>query len=255
MAANFLEYSLALWDIRKNTDIRGDDTGTAIVCTVDTATRATIFTDGRGVASVTNAELTFTDGRITFYIDSATTSVDIMVMTAAGQALFLKAVTQSDSKILVNPDQRSQVLIIPFNGEAADGVKYETPFIMPVGSVVKDVYLNVLNATGSETMDVGLTTADPNGFLAIALLSAVGIVTGRGTVNGGSTIDFIDAITKGALLAPSRIQGTDVVAVNGAIVNEYYLVSTAQAVSYEQTNSITADGYIIIEFTLLPNNG
>jgi len=252
MGVNVQEYYLQLWNARTDLFIN-DDTGRFIVCTVDTAQRPVIFSDRFASSTITNSIGTLTDGVVQFYIDAGTTSVDLFIMTAEGQYYMIEDLTPSQHRLDVNPEVRDYTAVIPFNGEAADGVEFDSEINFPVGAVIMDCEVRVITLTASELLDVGLETTDPNGFLAAHSLAAAGLATSKGVTNGGANIDFVDAITRGALLSPGLIQGTDVVAVDGAVVHNHYLVATAAHLTYEQTNSITADGYILVKYYLTPD--
>ncbi len=252
MGVSLTEFYMQLWN--KRTDLAViDDTGRFIVTTVDTASRPVVYEDRQAGITITNSIGTISSGVIQFFIASATTIVDLSVMTAEGQYYFVEDLTPSQHKLMVDPEKREYLAIVPFNGEAADGVEFDSEINFPVGAVITDCEVRVINGTASEVLDVGLETTDPNGFLAALPLDSAGLVTSKGAANNGSNIDFVDAIQRGALLSPGLIQGTDVVAVSGAVVHNHYLVATAAHLTYEQTNSVTADGYILVKYYLTPD--
>ncbi len=76
----------------------------------------------------------------------------------------------------------------------AQTTETRTGFTLPATAIVHDVFLNVITADATETVDVGTmgTSNDPNGFLAAASLGATGLVF-------GSLLD--GAVTRGALLS------------------------------------------------------
>ena len=69
----------------------------------------------------------------------------------------------------------------------------QTSFTLPATAIVKDVYLNVIIADDTETVDVGTmgTSDDPNGYLEGVSLATVGLII-------GSLAD--GAVTRGVLL-------------------------------------------------------
>ena len=97
----------------------------------------------------------------------------------------------------------------------AQTTETQTEFTLPTNAITRDVYLNVITADATETVDVGTagTSNDPNGFLAAVSLASTGIV--KGSLADG-------AITLGALLYEETGTGADV--------------------AYARTHDITAGG-------------
>ena len=233
-----------------------DDTGRYTVMTINTATRPTIFSDRFGATTITNSIGTLTDGVIQFYIDAATTSVDISVTTALGQSRFIRALTADQHKLDIDQEKREQVLIVPFNGEAADGTDFDQLHSLPIGALVHEAQAVVISATASETLDIGLTTTDPNGFLSLAVLDAVGVVESGPVYTTGIIETFLSTVaTRGALLNGGVIGlvGVNIATDVGSDVGRKdFYVATARTISTTQRSSITADGYAVVMYTLLP---
>lgn len=215
MASNVREFHLHLWDNRIDRPIE-DETGSFIVLTQGTAARPTVYEDRFKAVTITNSQGTISDGDIQFYIDDQVTSVDLAVMTASGRAYFLEALTGSQHRVDVYPEERDYLLIIPFDGEASAGAAFDSGMALVAGSIIKDAYVRVLSATGGETLDVGLLATDPDGYLDAASLAALGAV-----------------FTPAGVLQPDS------------------LVSTTENVSYTQITTNTANGYIVIKYELL----
>ncbi len=249
MASNYVEFYLQLHDGRLDRPL-DDDTGVFNVLTAGSPVEATIFSDDLGTSGTNPG--TMTNGVIQFWIDSATTTVDISVMTADGYAFFLKAVSISNHRQVIWKEDRTQRLVVPF--AFSNATEVDTGFDFPANCIIKDVYLRVVTVDSGEDLDVGILASESNGdadgFLDAAIVSVAGVVDGKGAANGGTNIDYVDTIYAGAFLSPGLIQGTDVVAVSGAAVHKLYRTDgTAKSLSYTgSSGSDTAAGYIFVEY-------
>lgn len=90
----------------------------------------------------------------------------------------------------------------------------QTGFTLPTNAIVKDVFLNVITADATETVDVGTqgTSNDPNGFLAVASLATEGLVFGSladGAVTRGALLFEITEATTAAARKPDVTAGGD----------------------------------------------
>ncbi len=110
-----------------------------------------------------------------------------------------------------------------------------TDFTFPASAIVHDVFINVITADATETVDVGTagTSNDPNGFLAGASLANTGLVF-------GSLAD--GAVTRGALLFEIT-EATTAAARNPYIIGADPVTYTCSA------GSDTAVFDIIIDYT------
>ena len=116
MGSSFTEYQAQLINKRTQKPI-DDDTGTYIVMTASSAVLATIYSDDQGTApafTYANVASTMTNGEIRFWTSNSVTSVDITIMTAAGQAVFVSGLTPSQHRIEVDTESREQMLILPY---------------------------------------------------------------------------------------------------------------------------------------------
>jgi hypothetical protein len=89
-----------------------------------------------------------------------------------------------------------------------------TGFTLPDTAIVKDVFLNVITADATETVDVGTagTSNDPNGYLAAASLATEGLVYGSladGAVTRGALLFEITEATTAAARKPDITAGGD----------------------------------------------
>ena len=229
-----------------------DDAGVCNVLTADSPAEATIFSDNQGPSAPN--PLTFTDGRIKCFTNASVSTVDITIMTNAGRSVFIKGLTVSQHRVVIDSNRRDQVALIPF--AASDATEVDTGFDIPADAIIEDCYLLVTTLDVGETLDVGLLAAesggDANGFLILAGVATAGVSTGYATVNDGSTSDFFDAGTYGALLA-SQINGSDAAATSGGQVREFHRTDgVARSISYTgSSGSDTAAGFIVLHYTLL----
>lgn len=254
MGVALQEYYVQLWDMRTELFVN-DDTGRFTVMTINTATRPTIFSDRFGSSTITNSIGTITDGVIQFYIADSVASVDLTVTTALGQSIFIRGLTPSQHRIDIDQEKREQVMILPYNGEAAAGTDFNQLHVLPIGALVHEAQVVVITATASETLDIGLLVTDPNGFIDQAVLDAVGVVESGPVYTTGIIETFLGTLdVRGALLRG----GVSLVGVNiaGDVGSDTgrkdFYVATARAVTTTQRVTITADGYAVIKYTLLP---
>ena len=90
----------------------------------------------------------------------------------------------------------------------------QTEFTQPENAIVNDVFLNVIVADATETVDVGTmgTSNDPNGYLAAASLAVAGIVYGSladAAVTRGALLFEITEVTTAAARMPDITAGGD----------------------------------------------
>lgn len=136
-------------------------------------------------------------------------------------------------------------------GSNADNAERTTNFTLPAGCIVHDVYINVLTADATETVDIGTegTSNDPNGYASLLSLAATGIVRPGVTVTTGSNESYFSAATRGALLA-TFVAGTDATTDVGTYVEHPHILATADPVSFTcSSGTDTAVFDIIIDYT------
>lgn len=90
----------------------------------------------------------------------------------------------------------------------------QTAFTLPTNAIVHDVYLNVIAIDATETVLVGTmgTSNDPNGFLNLASIATLGLVTGDlldGSVTRGALLFEITEATTAAARRPCITAGGD----------------------------------------------
>ena len=99
-------------------------------------------------------------------------------------------------------------------GSEADNSERTTDFTFPAQVIVHDVFLNVVTVDAGETVLVGTegTSNDPNGFLNLSLISALGTVYGSlldGTITRGALLSEITEATTAAARRPCTTCGGD----------------------------------------------
>lgn len=90
----------------------------------------------------------------------------------------------------------------------------QTGFTLPANAIVHDVFLNIITADATETVDVGTqgVSNDPNGYLVGASLATEGLVFGSladGAVTRGELLFEITEATTAAARKPNIISGGD----------------------------------------------
>lgn len=227
-----------------------DDAGVCNVLTAGSPAEVTIYTDDRGTAA--SNPMTFTDGAVHFYTASTVTSVDLSILTTAGQACFVEGLTPSNQKVLVNTEKREQLLVVPFSAQTAET---DTGFDLPANMLLSIPYLKVTTVDATETIDFGIlsseTGGDANGFIAAASVATAGIVLPVQVTNGANEA-YVSTFTLGALLGAGRV-GTDVATDNGmAGIAGYLTDGTAESITYTgSAGSDTAAGYLCLPYTVL----
>jgi len=144
--------------------------------------------------------------------------------------------TTNDYKLAANTKFIRKQAVIHCVGSDADNAERTTSFTFPAGSIVHDVFLNVITVDATETVDVGTegTTNDPNGFLAAVSLATAGLVF-------GSLAD--GAVTRGALLSETTEAVT-------AAARKPAIIAAADPVSFTcSAGTDTAVFDIIIDYT------
>ena len=239
MASNFVEWYLQLWNARLDQPIN-DDTGIYNVLTADDPAELTIYSDAQGSSQANPG--TMTDGVIRFWTASTTTSCDISVLTAAGQSFFLEGVTQSNHKIVVNPDASEYTMVVPYAAVGAS-VSVDTGFTGPANGIVREVWLKATTLGTGFLIDVG-TTTDPNGFIVEQTVATTGY-----KVMGDTLTSISVSGSVGALLVAAT-------ATNGGNHLGYVRANQTSGASIVYTNvtvsSAAGGGYIFLRYTRMP---
>jgi len=183
------------------------------------------------------------------------TSVDLSILTATGFAVFIESATQACGKVLINLEDRNQLLVVPFLFN--DNAVADTGFDLPAGLLIEEALLRVTTADADETIEFGFDNAtesgDLDGLIDAASLASTGYVELAGQITGGSNIDYLGTEYRGALLC-THIDGADAVAtVGGSTVKKYITDGTIKSLVYTcSAGSDTARGYFIVKYEVLP---
>ncbi len=169
MASNYLEYQVNVLDLRLNRPI-SDSTGKFTVLTAGTSTVATAYSDGLGTALTLPG--TLNNGVARFFLDASVATFDFVVLTATGQARYMRGLTQSNQNVRLDPEQVNQRLFLPFT-TSLSGVVYPTGFSLSTSMLVKDCKLRVNVADGTAVVDVGNSTG-PTNFLIGCSIATTG---------------------------------------------------------------------------------
>lgn len=263
MASNYQEWYFQLVNRRTGRPV-DDDTGLFIILTASDPTRLTAYSDGNGTSLTQPA--TMTNGVCRFWLDSSTTSADVSILTAAGRAYFLEGVTPSQHRVDVDPERTDYQFIVNWHANTASNAVADTGFDLIAGMRIKDVFVHVTTAIATGcTMDIG-RSGDTDGFLdGINAGSSTGWRTGNVVAISGDTslahANYIqvtqfrgaDLIDYGAGIATATTGGE-----KGFWAPKPYLVTAATSLVWVLTLSNTAgtgEGYIYLEYDLLPTMG
>ncbi len=155
--------------------------GVAYVAAVGDAAKQAI-TDEAG-ASLTNP-IALTTGGAEFNIPDGVASVDLYIMAPGGQFVVRKAVVPgAEPDIAVDVSILNQTLVIPFSiDDTTAATETDTLFDEPAKAIfLPTPFIDVLTLDATESMDVGTDSTDSgdaDGFLAVILTSATGLVKG-----------------------------------------------------------------------------
>jgi len=242
-------WSIQLSDERKGLKIN-DNSGVANVLVDGSPTEVTLYADE--VATAKSNPLTFTDGFVDFWTAESVSSVDISILTAAGEAIFISGQSASEVRINVDTQKREQTLMIPF---AASTAETDTGFDLPANLLLESCCVRVTTVDATETLDVGLLSSEAGGD-ANGLISAISVAT-AGVIQpivytNGSNEAYVSAFVGGALMYAGRV-GTDLDQDNGMAGSLGYVTDgTAKSITHTGTaGSDTAAGYIILKYVKL----
>jgi len=255
MANNYTEYFVQLVNARTKLAIN-DDTGVCNVLTANDPAEITIYSDDQGTAA--SNPLTMTNGQIRFFTANSTTSVDLSILTAAGQAVFVEGLTSSEHRVDIDTEKRGQLLVVPFKF-LSGGTVVDTGFDFPAKCRINpfDLGVRVITIDATETIDIGLlaseTGGDEDGFATLASTATTGYVNLIPQITGDTTIDHVGTNYVGALLATSISAANAVSLVGGwTPICNYVTDGVAKSLTYTPSSSDTMAGYFFIGYDLLP---
>jgi len=238
MASNYVEWDLRLIDRRTNKPI-DDDSGVCNVLTEDDPSEVTIYSDAQGTSA--SNPLTMTDGQIRFFTDSATTAVDLSVLTANGHSYFLESISQSDHRIVVDPDKTEYLLVLPYQVVGASETVVDTGFDLSANMLVKNCFVHVTTVGTGAAIDIGTSTAT-DGFVDGVLVTTTG---------------YPATLIEEALVSGSSLHGALLSNTSGGYVRKYHVRANATSganITYINTtsSSTAGEGYIYFEYVRVP---
>ena len=278
MASNFVEFYVQLIDSRTDNAL-DDDAGLFTVHQAGVPLEEVIFSNDSGTSLSMPA--TMTDGVIQFWIDSATTSVDLNVMDEKGRSWWLPGLTVSDHRIKVDPFQLNYTLVGSWailSAHVADvvsAVKAPVSGGLPAGIKINDVWVHkTLSGVGLGAgllLDFGVS-GDPNGFIDGITASTTGydmvdvdLTVASGTAAGLSVVMAIQ--TRGLLLVDTVVGESiseSLGRAKGLFTRKPYmitLVTTTNNLVFALTGTsgcatgLSSRGYVYYEYTLALTQG
>lgn len=250
MANGYTEQYFQLFNTRTRAPI-DDDSGVCNVLVASSPVEVTLYSDQNGTSAAN--PIAFTNGAIRFFVADTVTTFDLSILTASGDACFAKACTKDMHRIDINPDERTQTLVVPF--AASDNTETDTGFDLPSNCILwpYGLDLRVVTVDSTETIDVGILSSeangDANGFVAAASVATGGLVQLIPQITGGTNIDYGSTNYVGVLLC-TVIAGADAVATVGGWTPKSYLTDgVAKSITYTgSAGSDTAAGYIYLTY-------
>lgn len=256
MAAGYTEYYVQLVNKRTKAPI-DDDTGKYIVMTADSAVLATIYSDAQGTAPAfvaTNVASTISNGIIRFWTASSVESVDITILTAAGQAIFVSALTPSQHRVEVDTEESEQLLIFPYYNYiplpyvsasiTATASIWGNGLSIPSNTITKDCWVRTETLGTTQVLNIGVS-GTPSGLLQAVTAAATGYhVCQRGLIASAGTATFYLGnllCTVTAFMDTPYPLGT-ATASTGALVFNTVTVTTLAA----------GTGWVYLKYDLLP---
>ena len=259
MASNYVEWYFQLFNRRTGRPI-SDSTGLYRVLTNGAATNVTCYSDANGTSLTMPATLASGVGR--FWTDVATTSVDVTILTAAGQSFFVEGLTQSQHRVDVDPESLEYTFITNFNMNTASAVAIASGFSLIAGMKINDAYAHVTSVStgtaaffGVSGTPTGLANLVPSTVTGWKSLDAVIVED----TEGSSVVAGVQ--NRGSLLVDYRTGLSGITWSIGSPGNFNklpYIVTAATALVYGPKITNTAGlgtGYLYIRYELLPTNG
>ena len=260
MASNYREFYLQLYNRRTGVAI-DDDSGLFTVLTAGSPVILTAYSDKNGTSLTLPG--TMTNGVIRFFLDSATTSCDVTVLTSTGRSYFLEGVTPSQQRVDVNPEAPEYQLVVPWHGNTACNAVADTGFDLLAGMRIKDVFVHCTTNMTASAIDIGLS-GDTDCFLDNVIVSVTGFRTGDVVLISTETSSVnIVALTqiRGVNLVDATV-GFSATATRGGskglFAKKAYTVTATTSLVYVivATNSgATGSGYIYAEYDLIQTAG
>jgi len=257
MSAGFTEYYIQLKSKRTKLPI-DDDSGTYIVMTAGSPTLRTIYSNEFGSTTptyaVTGVAQTMTNGIIRFWTATSSTEdsagVDITILTANGQAIFVDGLLPSDHSIEVDEEKMEQLLIFPYYNYlptpfvsasvTATGSAWSPGFALPAQALVKDAWVKTYVLGTGATHSFGIS-GTPSGLVAKATTAVTGIHYANNPIYTAGT----DTFMRGTLLLDSLTNLNRVPYVCPAATTLVFINNTV-------TTLAAATGWVYISYDKVP---
>jgi hypothetical protein len=244
MGFNRIEFSIQLQDGTRGKGTHQVPTayqvsGTYQVLVEGSTTEVTIYSNDTGSSSASNPGTISSTGLIKFFTASTVQTVDIIIYTANGEALFMESVGYRDKhQAVIDRHKRDQTLILPMTSNSNS--ETDTGFTLVGPVLIGDIDVFVETTDTGETLDIGLdgtTSNDPNGLVAAVSVASLGAPNIGPTITSGTFEAYISANTRGALLSASQV-GADVTGDTGFYVERKHLIGESETdanVTYTET--------------------
>ena len=276
MASNYKQFYVQLFNSRTGLAI-DDDSGMYCVMQAGVPLKQTAYSDDAGTSLTQPA--TMTNGVINFYVDSATTTVDLSILSASGQSYFLEGLTYSQHRRDVDPDRPDYTLVGSWAILSAHGDGVVSAVFapqsggLPVGLKIKDVYVHKTSAGvgvgAGLVIDFGVS-GNSNGFIDGMSSTVTGyfmngpVLLTNTDVAAGKIVAL--AQTRGLLLQEAGV-GVDTATtggIKGFFTRKPYMISLVTTTNnlvfaITGTSSLTtvagSRGYVFYEYDIVPTAG
>jgi len=279
MASNYREWFVQLIDGRTKKPLN-DDAGLYSVFQAGVPLNETCYSDQYGTSLTLPG--TMTDGIIQFWMDSATTSCDLSIMTSGGKAFFIEGLAQTDHRVEVDPYRETFTLVGTWAilSAHADGtvsaVKAPVSGGPPAGLRIKDVYIHKtavgVGVGAGLVVDFGVS-GDPDGFIDGMTATATGYSLNNWNFTTLSDLSvpgnrFVTGTqTRGILLgqySKGIVTAVSAAGAKGFVNRSPYMISLVTTTNnlvfaITGTSALTtvagSRGYVFYEYDIIPTAG
>lgn len=276
MASNYKQFYVQLFNTRTGLAI-DDDSGLYCVMQAGVPLKQTAYSDDNGTSLTQPA--TMTNGVIRFFVDSATTSVDLSICSSTGRAYFIEGLTESQHRRDVDPDLLDYTLVGSWAILSAHGDGVVSAVFapqsggLPAGLKIKDVYVHKTSAGvgvgAGLLLDFGVS-GDSDGFVDGMTCTATGyymngpVLLTNTDVAAGKIVAL--AQTRGLLLQEAGV-GVDTATtagIKGFFTRKPYMISLVTTTNnlvfaITATSALTtvagSRGYVFYEYSIIPTAG
>lgn len=247
-------YSIQLKDAFTGTIIQSSG-GMAQVCVAGSPDKQTLYNeDGTSLSN----PVALTRGKLEFWTDADTNSVDIYGIAPTGHGFVIQGVKPSgNNEYPINTNDRQTLAVIPFShADSTANTEKDTGFDLPVGSIVlpHGVAIDVVDTDATETILFGILaseTGDADGFGVGLDVATAGTVVAAPVLTVGSNETYFSSTTLGALVC-GFLAGSDTAGDVGTVNPKGHAIATGKtSVSYTTSaGSDTCSGFILLPLLL-----